>query len=207
MFFIVKVFRKLLTANFFSPVTKVLWHTVQVAPDVNKIKVQNPNSLAYVTQTTLSVDDTREIINALKSRFPNIQGPDVRNICYATQNRQQAVRDLTAKVELLLVVGAANSSNSNRLRDLGAEFSIPSYLIADATHLDPKWIDGISTIGLTAGASAPEDLVQGVISKLGTLGEVCVEQLESVNENVVFKLPKEVQLKTVHATKQTEAKI
>ena len=160
--------------------------------DVDTLEVKDPDALAYVTQTTLSVDDTRDVIEALKQRFPNIQGPDVKDICYATQNRQQAVRELARQVDLLLVVGASNSSNSNRLRDLGAEFGIPSYLIADATSLESAWMDGVSTIGLTAGASAPEELVQGVISKLGDFGEVEVERLNGVEENVVFKLPHEI---------------
>jgi len=160
--------------------------------DVDTLEAKDPDALAYVTQTTLSVDDTRDVIEALKQRFPNIQGPDVKDICYATQNRQQAVRELAKQVDLLLVVGASNSSNSNRLRDLGAEFGIPSYLIADATTLESSWMDGISTVGLTAGASAPEELVQGVISKLGDFGDVEVERLKGVEENVVFKLPHEL---------------
>ena len=160
--------------------------------DVDTLDVRDPDALAYVTQTTLSVDDTRDVIEALKQRFPKIQGPDVKDICYATQNRQQAVRELARQVDLLLVVGASNSSNSNRLRDLGAEFGIPSYLIADAASLESSWMDGVSTIGLTAGASAPEELVQGVISKLGDFGEVEVERLKGVEENVVFKLPHEL---------------
>jgi len=160
--------------------------------DVAILKVRDAKALAYVTQTTLSVDDTRDVIDALKQRFPDIQGPDVKDICYATQNRQQAVRELAKQVDLLLVVGASNSSNSNRLRDLGAEFGIASYLIADASSLDPSWMNDISTIGLTAGASAPEELVQDVISKLGEFGNVDVERLKTVEENVVFKLPHEI---------------
>ena len=162
------------------------------AKDVETLKVENPNQLAYVTQTTLSVDDTREVIEALKSRFPKIQGPDVKDICYATQNRQQAVRDLAGSVDILLVVGASNSSNSNRLRDLGSEMGVPSYLIADASELDPEWIATASTVGVTAGASAPEELVQGLIERLNQYGEVTVEKLKGVEENVVFKLPREI---------------
>jgi 4-hydroxy-3-methylbut-2-en-1-yl diphosphate reductase len=160
--------------------------------DVSTLEVKNPDALAYVTQTTLSVDDTRDVIEALKQRFPSIQGPDVKDICYATQNRQQAVRELAKQVDLLLVVGASNSSNSNRLRDLGAEFGIPSYLIADETSLESAWMENVATIGLTAGASAPEELVQGVITRLGAFGSVDVERLKGVEENVVFKLPHEV---------------
>jgi len=170
--------------------------------DVDTLEVKDPDALAYVTQTTLSVDDTRDVIEALKQRFPNIQGPDVKDICYATQNRQQAVRELAKQVDLLLVVGASNSSNSNRLRDLGAEFGIPSHLIADATSLESSWMDGILTVGLTAGASAPEELVQGVISKLSDFGEVEVERLKGVEENVVFKLPHEM-TKAMTAQKST----
>ena len=162
------------------------------AKDVETLKVRNPEKLAYVTQTTLSVDDTRAVIEALKSRFPKIQGPDVKDICYATQNRQQAVRDLAGSVDVLLVVGASNSSNSNRLRDLGSEMGVPSYLIADSSELNPEWIATASTVGVTAGASAPEELVQGLIERLNQYGEVTVEKLKRVEENVVFKLPREI---------------
>ena len=166
---------------------------VSKSEDVANLEVEDPEKLSYVTQTTLSVDETRDVINALKERFPNIVGPDVKDICYATQNRQQAVRVLASQVQLLLVVGAANSSNSNRLRDLGEEFNIPSHLIADASFLRQEWLQGISTIGLTAGASAPEELVQGVINKLSAWTEVEVEHMRGVTENVVFKLPKEIE--------------
>jgi len=162
------------------------------AGDVETLAVKNPDQLAYVTQTTLSVDDTREVIEALKQRFPSIQGPDVKDICYATQNRQQAVRELAGAVDLLLVVGASNSSNSNRLRDLGDEMGVPSYLVADASEFDPRWIETVAIVGITAGASAPEELVQGLIDRLGLYGEVTVEKLQGVKENVVFKLPREI---------------
>ncbi|HJO75816.1 MAG TPA: 4-hydroxy-3-methylbut-2-enyl diphosphate reductase, partial [Rhodospirillales bacterium] len=133
--------------------------------DVAGLEVINPDMLAYVTQTTLSVDETRDVIEALKARFPNIVGPDVKDICYATQNRQQAVRDLSEHVDLLLVVGAPNSSNSNRLREIGSELGIPSYLIDDAGNLDPSWLDGVNIVGVSAGASAPEELIQEVIER------------------------------------------
>lgn len=162
------------------------------AQDVDTLEVNNPEQLAYVTQTTLSVDDTRDVIEALKVRFPKIQGPDVKDICYATQNRQQAVRELAGSVDLILVVGASNSSNSNRLRDLGEEMGVPSYLIADASEFDPQWLASVKTVGVTAGASAPEELVQGLIDRLGQYGEVTVEKLKGVEENVVFKLPREI---------------
>jgi 4-hydroxy-3-methylbut-2-enyl diphosphate reductase len=169
-------------------------HLVSEAADVASLVVRDPSQLAYVTQTTLSVDDTRDIIEALKERFPGILGPDVNDICYATQNRQQAVRDLAQQVELLLVVGAQNSSNSNRLREIGADIGIPSYLIDDARGLDPAWLDGIRTVGVTAGASAPEELVQDLIARLSDFGGVVVEELAGVEEHMQFKLPRELSL-------------
>src|ERR1700710_154212 len=147
-------------------------HLVQTVADVARLEVSDPEKLAYITQTTLSVDDTRGIIAALKARFPTIVGPDVRDICYATQNRQQAVRDLAHAVDMILVVGSRNSSNSNRLREIGEELGKPSYLIDDATHLKAEWFAGITSVGLTAGASAPETLVQGVIEGLRAFGPV-----------------------------------
>lgn len=167
-------------------------HLVATSKDVEKLNVTNPDKLAYVTQTTLSVDDTREVINALEKRFPNIVGPDVKDICYATQNRQVAVRELARKVDVLLVVGARNSSNSARLRDLGEEMGTPSYLIDDASMLQKEWLDGAKTVGVTAGASAPEILVQQLIDQLGTIGKISVETLPGVEENIQFKLPKEL---------------
>lgn len=167
-------------------------YLIENSEDVACLNVRNPEKLAYVTQTTLSVDDTKSIIAALKSRFPAIHGPDTRDICYATQNRQQAVRELAQHVELLLVVGSANSSNSNRLRDLGAECGIPAYLIDDAGDIDPAWLTGITRVGLTAGASAPELLVERVVRFLETLRPVTVEPFLVVEENVAFNLPPEV---------------
>jgi 4-hydroxy-3-methylbut-2-enyl diphosphate reductase len=160
--------------------------------DVSKLKVRDPEKLAYVTQTTLSVDETRDVIEALKQRFPNIVGPDVKDICYATQNRQHAVRELAEHVDMLLVVGAPNSSNSNRLREIGTELGVPSYLIDDADNLDPTWLDGIEIVGITAGASAPEELVQELITRLNGFGEVELTKLEGVEENITFKLPREL---------------
>jgi 4-hydroxy-3-methylbut-2-enyl diphosphate reductase len=167
-------------------------YLVENVADAQNLTVSTPDKLSYVTQTTLSVDDTKSIIAALKARFPSIHGPDTRDICYATQNRQQAVRELAKQVELLLVVGSANSSNSNRLRDLGAECGIPAYLIDDATNIDPAWLDGINRVGLTAGASAPELLVERVVIFLETLRPVVVEPFNVVTENVAFNLPPEV---------------
>jgi 4-hydroxy-3-methylbut-2-enyl diphosphate reductase len=167
-------------------------HLVSSAEDVPQVQVRDPDNVAYVTQTTLSVDDTREIIDALRVRFPSIKGPDVNDICYATQNRQQAVRDLAVQVDVLLVVGARNSSNSNRLREIGAEIGVPSYLIDDASCLEPAWLDGVSKVGVTAGASAPEQLVQELIERLGDFGEITVEELRGAEEHMQFKLPREL---------------
>ena len=160
--------------------------------DVAGLKVRNPDMLAYVTQTTLSVDETRDVIEALKARFPNIIGPDVKDICYATQNRQQAVRDLSEHVDLLLVVGATNSSNSNRLREIGSELGIPSYLIDDAENFDPSWLDRVNIVGVSAGASAPEELIQEVIERLSDFCDVKLKKLDGVEENITFKLPREL---------------
>ena len=165
---------------------------VTTPADVASLDVADDVKLAYVTQTTLSVDDTRDVIEALKARFPDIDGPDVKDICYATQNRQQAVRSMAPMVDLLLVVGAGNSSNSNRLRDLGLEIGIPSYLIDDADALDPAWLKGVATVGITAGASAPEELVQGVIQRLSEFSAIDLEELHGVEENITFKLPREL---------------
>ena len=167
-------------------------YLVENEADVARLNVNDPERLSYVTQTTLSVDDTKTIIAALKARFPQIQGPETKDICYATQNRQLAVKELVKKVGLLLVVGSRNSSNSNRLRDLGAEMGIPSYLIDHATDIRPEWLDCVTKIGLTAGASAPEHLVTQVIDYLRTLRKVSVEPFAVVEEHVYFNLPKEV---------------
>ena len=162
------------------------------ADDVGNLQVRDPDKLAYVTQTTLSVDETHDVITALKPRFPKIVGPDVKDICYATQNRQQAVRKLAQHVDLLLVVGAHNSSNSNRLREIGAELGIPSYLIDDAGNLDPNWLSGIDAVGITAGASTPDELVQELISRLGDYGDVHLREMDGVAESIIFKLPREL---------------
>jgi 4-hydroxy-3-methylbut-2-enyl diphosphate reductase len=140
----------------------------------------------------LSIDDTRGVIVALKRRFKDIVGPDTSDICYATQNRQSAVRDLCKIAEVILVVGANNSSNSNRLREIGLEEGVPSYLIADGSELDPAWVKGKEAIGLTAGASAPEELVRNVIDALRKLGEVEVSEMNGVEEKIEFRLPAEL---------------
>jgi 4-hydroxy-3-methylbut-2-enyl diphosphate reductase len=167
-------------------------YLVQTVADVATLSVVDEDKLAYVTQTTLSVDDTRGIIQALQERFPTIMGPDVRDICYATQNRQQAVRDLATQVDVILVVGSRNSSNSNRLRELAEELGCPSYLIDDEDGLKAEWFTGVARVGVTAGASAPEILVQNVLDGLRRFGDVEVGLLDGVPEDVRFRLPPEV---------------
>jgi len=169
-------------------------HLVGCVEDVNNLHVGAPERLSYITQTTLSVDDTRDIISALQDRFPSIEGPALKDICYATQNRQQAVRDLAEHehIGLLLVIGGKNSSNSNRLREIGTDCSIPSYLIDDAKDFDATWLDGVKTVGITAGASAPEVLVQGVLDALAELRPTKIEVLSGIEENMHFNLPKEL---------------
>lgn len=167
-------------------------HVLSEVEDVDNLEVTDRDRVAFVTQTTLSVNDTKDVIAALKLRFPEIVGPDTRDICYATQNRQTAVIAMAKQVDLLLVVGAHNSSNSNRLREIGENFGVPSYLIEDASMFEPSWLDGVKTVGVTAGASAPETLVQETIARLRDYRAVEVETLDGVEENVHFKLPKEL---------------
>ena len=167
-------------------------HLVSTVEDVAQLDIPPDAPVAYVTQTTLSVDDTRGVIAALRERFSDLEGPDVADICYATQHRQSAVRELCELVDLLLVVGSRNSSNSNRLREIGVEKGLPSHLIADGNELDPAWLTGVKTIGLTAGASAPEELVLDVIEALRRHGNVEVEQMTGVHEDIEFRLPNEL---------------
>ncbi|WP_029623778.1 4-hydroxy-3-methylbut-2-enyl diphosphate reductase [Sphingomonas sp. PAMC 26617] len=167
-------------------------HLVSTEADVAALDLPLDTPLAYITQTTLSVDDTRGVIAALGNRFTDLIGPDVSEICYATQNRQSAVRDLCKVADLILVVGSENSSNSSRLRDLGADEGLPSYLVADGSAIDPAWFDGIERVGLTAGASAPDELVDSVIAALRQLGPVEVSQLDGVDESIQFGLPREL---------------
>jgi 4-hydroxy-3-methylbut-2-en-1-yl diphosphate reductase len=167
-------------------------YLVQTEADVEKLAIPVNAPVAYVTQTTLSVDDTRGIIAALERRFTDIIGPDIKDICYATQNRQTAVRELSKLVDVILVVGAMNSSNSNRLREIGTEAGVPSYLIADGSELNPEWVRNARTVGLTAGASAPEVLVEDVIERLRALGPVEVETLPGRQETMEFRLPIEL---------------
>jgi 4-hydroxy-3-methylbut-2-enyl diphosphate reductase len=165
---------------------------VQKEQDVDRLELAPDTPVAYVTQTTLSVDDTRSVIAALKRRFTNIVGPDIHDICYATQNRQTAVRQLAEVADVILVVGARNSSNSNRLREIGVESGVPSYLIADGTELDPAWVRVAEVVGVTAGASAPETLVDGVIDALRAIAPIDVSTLPGIQEKVEFRLPAEL---------------
>jgi 4-hydroxy-3-methylbut-2-enyl diphosphate reductase len=168
-------------------------HLVQSEADVEALTVATDTPVAYVTQTTLSIDDTRGVIAALKRKFKDIIGPETTDICYATQNRQQAVRELCRVADVILVVGAKNSSNSNRLCEIGKEEGKPSYLINDGSELDPAWIKGHNTIGITAGASAPEALVEHVIDALRAINpETEVTQMHGKKEHIEFRLPAEL---------------
>ncbi|KUR79023.1 4-hydroxy-3-methylbut-2-enyl diphosphate reductase [Novosphingobium sp. FSW06-99] len=174
-------------------------HLVSSAQDVAALALPLDTPIAYITQTTLSVDDTRAVIAALTGRFSDVIGPDVSEICYATQNRQTAVRDLATRSDVLIVVGASNSSNSSRLREIGSELGVPSYLVNDGKEIDPAWLDGVTTVGVTAGASAPEELVESVIAALGALRPVAVTQLDGVEENIEFALPAQLRRVNRHA--------
>jgi 4-hydroxy-3-methylbut-2-enyl diphosphate reductase len=172
-------------------------YLVEDIDDVAALAVEQPGSLAYTTQTTLSVDDTRAVIEALKAKYPAIQGPKNDDICYATQNRQDAVRELASKCDLVLVVGSPNSSNSNRLRELAEREGVNSYLIDGAVEINPAWIQGRTRVGITAGASAPEILVRGVIERLRELGAQHVAELSGEPEDMVFALPRELRVRLV----------
>ena len=164
-------------------------HVVGTVEDVQALVVSDPKRVSYVTQTTLSLDDTRSIVEALKDRFPEVKGPELSDICYATQNRQNAVRSLAEKVDVILVVGARNSSNSARLQEVGEMSGVDAYLIQDANEISPDWFTNSSDIGVTAGASTPEILVQGVLDRLRSLGVNSIEEMEGVSEDITFKLP------------------
>jgi 4-hydroxy-3-methylbut-2-enyl diphosphate reductase len=170
-------------------------YLVESPEDVQSLEVEHPEDIAYVTQTTLSVDDTQNIIKALKERFPAIRGPKRDDICYATQNRQDAVKELAQKVELMLVVGSINSSNSNRLRELAEKQGIAAYLIDGADDIEEAWFQGINAVGLTAGASAPESLVQEVSDTLEKLGSCAAEEISGRLETMEFALPRELRIK------------
>lgn len=171
-------------------------YLVVTADDVADLQIKDPERLAFVTQTTLSMDDTAKVIAALKERFPVIQGPKQNDICYATQNRQDAVKELAKQCDLVLVVGSPNSSNSNRLKELAKQSDTTAYLIDRADDINPDWLTGISRVGLTAGASAPDLLVEEVIEKLKSWGASSVRTLSGREENVTFSLPKALQQKT-----------
>ncbi|WP_417780025.1 4-hydroxy-3-methylbut-2-enyl diphosphate reductase [Stutzerimonas xanthomarina] len=172
-------------------------YLVEDEKDVAELQVRSPEALAFVTQTTLSMDDTSRVIDALRARFPSIGGPRKDDICYATQNRQDAVKQLAAECDLVLVVGSPNSSNSNRLRELAERMDTPAYLIDGAEDLRREWFENIERVGITAGASAPEVLVRGVIEQLKGWGATGLDELEGRPENVTFSMPKELRLKVV----------
>jgi len=168
---------------------------VENPEDVNALLVNRPEDIAYVTQTTLSVDDTLAVIGALREKFPAIKGPKHDDICYATQNRQDAVKDLAQRVDLVLVVGSVNSSNSNRLRELAEKQGIKAYLVDGAEDVRDEWLSEISAVGVTAGASAPEGLVQGVIDRLKSSGGIAAEELSGIPETIEFALPRELRIR------------
>lgn len=172
-------------------------YLVESAADVTRLEVRNPESLYYCSQTTLSVDDTADVIDALREKFPAIEGPRKDDICYATQNRQDAVRELAADCDVLLVVGAQNSSNSNRLRELAEKIGAKSYLIANSDCIQKNWIEGVDHVGVTAGASAPEVLVKGVVDKLIEWGAVKSSERPGREENIEFAVPKELRVRQV----------
>nr|WP_298380674.1 4-hydroxy-3-methylbut-2-enyl diphosphate reductase [uncultured Halomonas sp.] len=172
-------------------------YLVEDEADVAALEVNNPETLSFVTQTTLSMDDTARVIDALREKFPAIDGPRKDDICYATQNRQDAVRQLAAESELVLVVGSVNSSNSNRLRELAERMGSNAKLIDDASLIDEAWLENVDTIGITAGASAPEVLVNGVIERLRELGAAVPKELEGREETIVFSMPKELREKVI----------
>ena len=169
-------------------------YLVEDVADARQLDIAQPDNVAFTTQTTLSVDETRDVIEALKQKYPGLQGPRHDDICYATQNRQDAVRELAAECDLVLVVGSVNSSNSNRLRELAEKQGAVSYLVDGAEHIDPAWLEGRPRVGVTAGASAPEVLVQGVIARLQELGGGGVRELHGEPEDMVFALPKELRV-------------
>ena len=168
-------------------------HVLSTPEEVAALEVADPERLAYVTQTTLSVDDTREVIDALHAKYPAIKGPDLKDICYATQNRQNAVKQLVPEIDVLLVVGSANSSNSSRLRELGERSGVPAYLVDDPGQIEERWFEEKARVGVTAGASAPEALVNLVLERLRELGVESTSELEGEPEEVVFQMPPELQ--------------
>lgn len=183
-----------------APESTIIVETVE---DVERLLVPDPSKVCYVTQTTLSLDETREIVERLKQRFPAIRGPAADDICYATQNRQQAVKAAAASCDLLLVVGSRNSSNSRRLVEVSAKNGVPAYLVDDASEVSPDWLNGVSTVAVTAGASAPENLVQDLLARLRSFGFQNLRQLEVKEEDIRFQLPAEL----VHIAGQSSAPV
>ncbi|MCI7480559.1 4-hydroxy-3-methylbut-2-enyl diphosphate reductase [[Pasteurella] aerogenes] len=172
-------------------------YLVENVEDIAKLSLRDDEDITFMTQTTLSIDDTADVIEALKEKYPAIQGPRKNDICYATTNRQQAVRELAEQSDLVIVVGSKNSSNSNRLAELASRMGVTSKLIDEANDIDPEWLQGVQTIGITAGASAPEVLVQSVVTRLRELGADQVEELQGCEENTVFEVPKELRVHEV----------
>lgn len=173
-------------------------YLVEDVEDIAKLALSKEDDITFMTQTTLSIDDTSEVIAALKAKYPAIQGPRKNDICYATTNRQQAVRELAEQADLVIVVGSKNSSNSNRLAELATRMGVTAKLIDDANDIEESWLNNVSTIGITAGASAPEVLVQSVVNRLKELGVTQVEELQGCEENTVFEVPKELRIKAVN---------
>lgn len=172
-------------------------YLIESIEDIANLPVAQNDDLTFMTQTTLSLDDTAETISALKEKYPAIQGPHKNDICYATTNRQQAVRELAKQSDLVVVVGSKNSSNSNRLAELASRMGVASKLIDDPNDIQPDWLNGVQTIGVTAGASAPEELVQSVIARMKEFGVTDVEELQGLEENMFFEVPKELRVKEV----------
>jgi 4-hydroxy-3-methylbut-2-enyl diphosphate reductase len=179
-------------------------HVVATVDEVASIEVADPTQVAFVTQTTLSIFDTQDVIAALRARFPAIVGPDMRNICYATQNRQKAVLDLVGKIELLIVAGSPNSSNANRLRELGLSNGIPSYLIDDPEKIQAAWFDGVSSVGMAAGASTPDSLIDKLLERIASFGPVSVEIQDGHDENVHFRVPDRLSAVTPRTMRELE---
>ena len=173
-------------------------YLIERIEDIANLPVAQNDDLTFMTQTTLSLDDTAETISALKEKYPAIQGPHKNDICYATTNRQQAVRELAKQSDLVVVVGSKNSSNSNRLAELASRMGVASKLIDDPNDIQPDWFNGVQTIGVTAGASAPEELVQSVIARMKAFGVTEVEELQGLEENMFFEVPKELRVKEVN---------
>lgn len=173
-------------------------YLIESVEDIARLPLRENDDLTFMTQTTLSLDDTAETISALKEKYPTIQGPHKNDICYATTNRQEAVRELAKQCDLVIVVGSKNSSNSNRLAELASRMGVKSKLIDDPNDIHADWFDDVQTIGVTAGASAPEELVQSVINRIGDFGATTIDELQGLEENMFFEVPKELRIKAVN---------